>query len=151
MDPLPTYYELPETPYSEPDVSSEYPLIFTSMKLPPYVLSRGRQIPSLRHSHKEPLVRINSDTAEKLGIKNGDWVYIENKLGRVREKAALSSSLHPQVIIADFGWWFPEKKEDLHGWAESNLNIITDNNPPYARELGSVTLKGIRCKVYKAC
>ncbi|MBN1547554.1 MAG: molybdopterin-dependent oxidoreductase [Syntrophaceae bacterium] len=150
FDPLPVYREpLDLLPINQgpPD---DYPLILTSMKQSPYIHSRGRQIPSLRNRHPDPIVKINSDTAEKLGIRDGDWVYIENSLGKVREKAALTPDIHPQTVIADFGWWFPEKKEDLHGWAESNLGTILDNNPPYAREIGSVILKGVRCKVYKA-
>ncbi len=149
FDPLPVYLEPLELLPVNQVSPADYPLICTSVKVAPFIHSRGRQIPSLRSAHKEPLVRINSDTAKELGIKNGDWVYIENKLGRIKEKATLSPNIHPQVIISDFGWWFPEKDEDLHGWSESSLNVLTDNNPPYARELGSVTLRGLRCNVYK--
>jgi hypothetical protein len=53
------------------------------------------------------------------------------------------------VVIAEHGWYFPEKAEDLHGWAESNLNVLTSNDPPYARELGSVTLRGLLCRIDK--
>lgn len=77
-------------------------------------------------------------------------MYIETKRGRIKQKAALSPNIDPRVVITEHGWWFPEKDSEMHGWAESNLNILTDNNPPYARELGSVTLRGILCKVYKA-
>jgi len=94
-------------------------------------------------------VTINADSARRLGIKNGDWIYIANKQGKIKQKAVLSNRIHPQVVIAEFGWWFPEKANDLHGWAESNFNILTDSNPPYARELGSVTLKGIPCSISK--
>ncbi len=46
--------------------------------------------------------------------------------------------------------WFPEKgASELYGWAESNINVLTDNKPPYGRELGSLNLRGILCKVYK--
>jgi len=50
----------------------------------------------------------------------------------------------------DYAWWFPEKEADqLYGWRESNINILTDDTPPYNRELGSTNLRGILCKVYK--
>ena len=93
---------------------------------------------------------LNTETADELEIKDGNWVYIENKRGRIKQKAKLSSNIDPRVVIADYGWWYPEKSENMHGWKESNMNILTDNNPPYSRELGSVTLRGILCKVYKA-
>ena len=98
----------------------------------------------------EALVHIHTETASKLGIKEGDWVYIETKRGKIKQKAALTSNIDPRVVIVGYGWWFPEKDSELHGWAESNINILTDNKPPYAREMGSATLRGILCKVYKA-
>ena len=91
------------------------------------------------------------ETAGKLGIKNGDWVYIENKRGRIRQKASLSTDVDPRVAFVDSCWWFPENKEaELYNWAESNYNILTDDKPPYNPEVGSVIMRGILGKVYKA-
>ena len=151
FDPLPVYYELPETPYSDPELAKEYPLIFTSTKVEPYRHSEGRQISLLRTSHPEPITTIHSETASKLGIKEGDWVYIETKRGRIRQKATLSDSIDPRVVVVDYDWWFPEKgKTNLYGCEESNINILTDNKLPYSREVGAANLRGILCKVYKA-
>ena len=150
FDPLPVYYEPPESPLSDPELAKEYPLVLTSSKIPGYIHSRGRQIKSVRNTHPEPIVSIHKNTAGKLGIKDGDWVFIENQRGRIKQKAKLSSSIDPRVIIAEHGWWYPEMDKDMHGWAESNLNILTKNDSPYARELGSVTFRGFVCKVYKA-
>ncbi len=150
-DPVPAYHEQPETPYSDPELAIEYPLVLTSWKASPYRHGGGRQIERLRKQRPEPLITINSDTANKLGIGNGDWVYIENKRGMIKQKAVLSSDIDPRVVIADYGWWFPEKGSvDLYGWSESNINILTDNSPPYSPEMGSCNLRGILCKVYKA-
>ena len=150
-DPIPIYHELPETPYSKPDLAKEYPLVLTTWKVAPYRHSGGRQIKMLRSQHPEPVVSINDDTAKELGIAAGDWVYIENRRGRIKQKAVLSSDIEPRVVIADYGWWFPEKGiSDLYGWSESNINVLTDNNPPYSPEMGSCNLRGILCKVYKA-
>ncbi len=150
FDPLPVYREPPESPYSEPELAKEYPLVFTSWKLAPFQHSRERQIETIRRSHPEPLVTIHTQTAGKLGIEEGDWVYIETKRGKIKQKASLMPNIDPRVVILEYGWWFPEKDSELHGWAESNLNILTDDKPPYAREMGSATMRGILCKVYKA-
>ncbi|MFC1910503.1 molybdopterin-dependent oxidoreductase [Chloroflexota bacterium] len=150
FDPLPIYHEPPETPYSAPEMAGEYPLIFTNWKSTLYQHSQGKQINILRNGRPEPLIEIHPETAGKLGIKEGDWVYIENKRGRIKQKACFSNNIDHRVVFVDFGWWFPEKgafKE--YGWAESNVNILTDNKKPYAREMGSATLRGILCKVYK--
>jgi len=151
FDPLPVYRELPETPYSDPELAKEYPLIFTSWKVAPFRHTEGRQIASLRGSHPEPLVHINRQTASKLGISDGDWVYIETKRGRIRQKAQLTNDFDPRVVGLDWGWWFPENgASDLYGWSQSNINILTDNKPPHGREMGSSNLRGMLCKVYKA-
>lgn len=150
FDPLPVFHEPPESPFSAPELVKEYPLVMTNSKIHGYVHSQGRQIKSLRKIHPDPIVTMNKETAQNLGINDSDWVYIETKRGRIKQKAKLSLRIEPRMVILEHGWWFPEKDKDMHGWAESNLNILTDNNPPYARELGSVTLRGIACKVYKA-
>jgi anaerobic selenocysteine-containing dehydrogenase len=151
FDPLPIYYEPPETPYSEPELAKEYPFILTSRKVDVYRHSGGRQIPSLRAARPEPIVKMHHETADKLGIRKDDWVYIATKRGRIRQKAYLDSSLDPRVVEVDYAWWFPEKEVySLYGWEESNINILTSDKPPYNPEMGSITLRGIFCKVYKA-
>jgi len=150
LDPLPVYYELPETPLSDPELAKEYPLIFTSWKSEYYRHSGGRQIKTLRECHPEPVVYVHPETGAGLGIKEGDWVWVATKRGRIRQKAVLSEGIDPRVVGVDYGWWFPEKGAgSQYGWAESNINILTDDKPPFSRELGSTNLRGILCKVYK--
>lgn len=150
FDPLPVYYEPPETPHSAPELTKEYPLVFTSGKSTYYRHSGGRQIASLRSSHPEPVTYMNPETAERLGIAEGDWVYVETRRGKIKQRAMLSPDIDPRVVMVDYAWWFPEEGHaDLYGWAESNLNILTDDQPPFNREMGSPNLRGMLCKVYK--
>jgi len=149
FDPLPVYYELPETPYSDPELAKEYPLIFTSYKSVFYRGTAGRQIPSLRAGHPDPVVEIHPEAAEKLGIKEGEWVYVENKHGKITHKAKLSSGIDPRVILVDYDWWFPEEDAStLYNWTKSNVNMLTSNKLPYNREMGSPNFRGLLCKVY---
>ena len=150
FNPLPIYYEPQETPYSDPELAREYPLIFTSWKSEYYRHSGGRQINTLREHHPEPILYIHPETAAGLGIKEGNWVWVATKRGRIRQKAFFSEEIDPRVVGVDYAWWFPEKgAEAQYGWRESNINILTDDNPPFNRELGSTNLRGILCKVYK--
>jgi len=150
LDPLPVYYEPPETPFSNPELAKEYPLILTSWKSEYYRHSGGRQIGVLRKLHPDPVVYIHPETSSSLGITEGDWVWIATKKGHIRQKAAFSEDINPRVVGVDYAWWFPEKGADqLYGWRESNINILTDDSPPYNKELGGVSLRGIACKVYK--
>lgn len=150
FDPMPRYYEAPETPYSEPEMAREYPFALTTRKGDVYRHSGGRQIPSLRSTRPEPIIRLHPDSAGRLGIKDGDWVYVSTKRGRIRQKASLVDSLDPRTVEIDYAWWFPEKKDSpLCGWEESNINILTDDRPPYNREMGSAVMRGMFCKVHK--
>jgi len=150
LDPLPIYHEPPETPYSDHQLYKEYPLIYTTWKSEPYRHSGGRQIASLRNSHPDPVMVVHPETAGKLGIQEGDWVHIETKRGRIKQKATLNEGIDPRVVGIDYAWWFPEKGvSSLYGWTESNINILTDDTPPFNREIGSANLRGILCKVYK--
>ena len=150
-DPLPDYQELPESPFSTPELFKEYPLVFTSAKDPFYFHSSYRNIPALRKLSPEPIVLIHPETASHSGIDEGDWVAIETKRGTIRQKARLSPEIDPRVIILSFGWWFPERKDlELSGWKESNLNILTDNGPPYDAAIGSTALRAVPCRIYKS-
>jgi anaerobic selenocysteine-containing dehydrogenase len=149
FDPLPVYREPPETAYSSSELAEEYPLILTSRKFQCYRHTEGRQIASLRDSHPDPIIEIHPIAAKNLKIEDGDWVYIETKRGRIKQKAKLTECIDPRVVFAEYDWWFPEKDaSELFGWAESNFNMLTSNALLYNREVGSVNLRGMLCKVY---
>jgi len=150
LDPLPIYYEPPETPYSAPELIEEYPLLCTTRKAAAYRHSGGRQIPSLRNSHPDPVIIIHPETAVELEIEDGDWVYIETKRGKTKQKANLSEGVDRRVVVLDHAWWFPERGvAELFGWADSSCNVLTTDKPPFNREVGSFNIRGLACKVYK--
>jgi anaerobic selenocysteine-containing dehydrogenase len=150
-DPIPVYHEPPETPYSAPELAKEYPLILASQHEDLFYNSQDRHLENLLKEKPGPITIINPETATKLGIQEGDEVYIENKRGRVKQKAVLNAGIDPRVVSASFGWWFPEEgAEKQYGWEESNINLLTDDKPPFNPEMGSTNLKGFCCKVYKA-
>lgn len=149
-DPIPVYYEPPETPYSSPELAKKYPLIFTTWHHEGYRHSNNRQIASLRGMEPDPIVEIHPETAKSLGIEAGEWVYIENERGRIRQRAELTEGIDPRVVAPSYGWWFPEKgAESLHGWNESNINVLTYSGPPYNPQIASTNLRGTLCRVYK--
>lgn len=151
VDPLPVYRECPETPVSEPKLAEKYPLIATTRKLNAYRHSSGRQIAGLRKRRPDPLVMIHPKTAHALSIEEGDWVFIENKRGKIKQKAALSTNIDPRVVMIDHGWWFPEMgQKDMFGWALSNDNVLTNCEPPFSRETGAFDIRGFICRVFKA-
>jgi anaerobic selenocysteine-containing dehydrogenase len=123
----------------------------TSKKEFPYLHSEGRQIKPLRDLSPWPELEMHPETANKLDLKEGEWVFVETSPGRIKQKLRFNNSLDPRVVYVAYGWWFPEKGEaELYGWDESNLNCLTSSSPPYEMTLGSLTLRGIPCRVYKA-
>ena len=151
FDPLPIYSEPPDSPVADPELARRYPLILTTKKSRYYLHSSGRQVKSLRQGHPEPVVYMHPNAAAAESIEHGDRVYIETQHGRVQQTACISESLNPRVICADYGWWLPEPgKRDLHGWQESNINLLFGDQSPEGPETGSLNLRGVLCRVYKA-
>jgi anaerobic selenocysteine-containing dehydrogenase len=149
-DPLPSVVEPPESPYSTPDLFEEYPLVITTgARIQAFFHTEGRQIPSLRRRNPDPLLEIHPETAKDLEIKEGDWVWIESPRGRIRQKARLTEGIHPGVVSAQHGWWFPEKDPPEYGFKESSVSMLTADLPcdPHT---GSESWRSFLCKVYKA-
>jgi len=154
-DPLPHYEEPPETPVSNPELAKEYPLILmTGMRFRAMHHSEHRQISSLRRLQPYPTTRIHPDTARELGIKDGDWVFIETVRGRIKQKASLYAGINPKVVEIQHGWWFPEKKAEdpsLFGVFESNANVLTEDDEKHRdAPSGAVAFAPYLCKVYPA-
>jgi anaerobic selenocysteine-containing dehydrogenase len=148
-DPLPFFVEPPESPYSTPELAKKYPLILTTGgRVEPFFHSEGRQIKSLRRLNPDPVVDINHKTAEKFGIKEGDWVWIETLRGRIKQRARLSYMIHPKVVNAQHGWWFPERSPPGYGWKESNVNLLT-GKMKYDPHTGGESLRALLCRVVK--
>lgn len=149
--PLPYYVEAPETPFSAPEVAKDFPLVLTTgARIPFFFNSEHRQLARLRKAHRDPLVEIHPDTAAKYGIANGDWLWVETRRGRMRQKAKLSSGIDPRVIAAQHAWWFPERGAPEYGVWDSNVNLLTDNQPPYDPQMGAYQLRALLCRVERA-
>ena len=151
-DPLPFYAENPETPVSSPDLAEEYPLILISGgRHVAFFHSANRQIPWLRELMPMPRLTIHPATAEELGIRDGEEVWIESPgdRGRVHMAAHVSAEIDPRVVHAPSHWWFPENDSPDHGVWDSNINAAMTNDPPYDPIVGSTPLRGCLCRVYK--
>ncbi len=149
-DPLPYYEEPPESPLGTPELLEEYPLILiTGARMPQFFHSEHRQITSLRKRHPDPLTELHPETAQALGIEDGDWIWIETRRGRIRQRAKVTSGIDPRVVHVEHGWWFPEEEGPEHGAWRSNANLLTDNGPPYDPAMGTYQLRALLCKVIK--
>jgi thiosulfate reductase/polysulfide reductase chain A len=149
--PLPYYAEPPESPVSTPEVAKDFPYVLTTgARVMSFFTSEHRQLPKLRRIHREPQMELHPDTARQHNIVDGDWVYIETKRGKIRQRAHLSDGIDPRVINIEFGWWFPERKDGDRGVWESNANVLTNIEPPYDPAMGTYQLRALLCRIEKA-
>ncbi|MGB7542952.1 MAG: molybdopterin dinucleotide binding domain-containing protein, partial [Burkholderiales bacterium] len=149
--PLPYYEEPPESPLSAPEVFKDYPLVLTTGgRISYFFNSEHRQLSRLRKARREPLAEIHPETAARFGISAGDWMWIETRRGKARQKAKLTTGIDPRVINVEFGWWFPEEPAPEYGVWKSNANLLTDNQPPYDPAMGTYQLRALLCRVARA-
>jgi anaerobic selenocysteine-containing dehydrogenase len=149
--PLPSYQEPPESPLATPAVAAEFPLVLTTGgRISYFFNSEHRQIARLRKAQRYPEAEIHPDTAARFGIAAGGWMWIETRRGRMRQKARLTTGIDPRVISAQHGWWFPEQPAPDYGVWTSNVNLLTDNGPPYDPAMGTYQLRALLCRVAPA-
>jgi anaerobic selenocysteine-containing dehydrogenase len=153
LAPMPYHEEPPYSPVSTPDLFKKYPLILcTGRRMGPFFHSEHRQVPWLREQQKDPVLEIHPDTAEKLGIGNGEKVCVENWLGKITVTALTTPIIHPDVVMAEHGWWFPEKEgaePSLFGVWDVNVNQLIPMSNEGKGGLGA-PIKSMLCRVYKA-
>jgi len=118
------------------------------VKIKHFFQSEMRQIPALRRAVADPLVEIHPDTGRSLGIGDGDQVWIETPVARVRMKARLWDGVAPDVVSAQHAWWFPEEGPPDYGWQRSNVNLLFGDEG-FDPETGSEPLKSHLCRVYR--
>ena len=150
-DPLPYYLEPKFSAVSRPDLAHDYPLVLTTgARRFTSFHSENRQIGTLREIHRWPTMEIHPETAEKLGIAEGTWVWVENPWGKAKLVAHLTPIVKENTVSCDHGWWLPEEDpEELYGVITHNIGSLIphEENGP----LGFGThYKSMPCKVYRA-
>jgi len=137
--PLPPYTEPFESPTSTPELARDYPYILTTGgRVPFFRHTENRQNPILREMCPKPPVFIHPETAARHGIGDGDKMVIETKTGMASGYARLTEGLQPDVIQASPGWW-----------GEENINLVIPWGQ-YAEGIGTVSMRGILCRVKAA-
>ena len=134
--------------------SKEYPLtLITGARKQPYYASAFRQMESLRRLHPEPLAEMSAGCAQRLGLAEGQAVWVESPHGRAcfRLKIAVMGT---DVVSVEYGWWLPElpsAEPELGGVWRSNANLLTNADAQeYDNLLGQWACNGLPCRVYPA-
>ncbi len=132
-DPLP-YYQEPAMSPRDPATKDDYPFCLTTgARTYCFFHSEHRQVPVLRELNPNPLVEINPEDAARLGVADGQWVEVSNPLGSAKLKAKVTVAVKPGTVMAQHGWWFPERDDlaeapNLYGTLDSNVNRLIPNH-----------------------
>ncbi len=160
---LPEYAEPVVSPYRTPEKFEHLGEVITTdsgdaamvmnatsgRRIPVYFHSEHRQLPWCRELWPAPRCEINPEDAAKLGIEQGDWMWIENENGKIRQTADLYYGIKPGVINMEHQWWFPELDQVGHGFELCGCNCLVymEGQDPW---MGSSQLRAYDVKVYKA-
>jgi len=132
----------------------EFPFHLTHYKLMTTAEGRGANQPFLQEIFGPHLkekwdswVEINPETAQKMGIKDGDLIWVESKAGKLRGKARLFPGTHPNGIHIPYG----QGHQAYGRWAKGkgiNPNDLLVREYDYLG--GFLSYFSTRVKVYKA-
>ena len=145
--------EPPESEVRTPELFEKYPLVMvTGRRSPVYFHSEHRNIPWLRACDPYPLVEVHPSVMKKLGIDNGEWVWVENDRGRIRRKVKENPSMHPGTVSVPHGWWLPETQgaaPNFYGAWDINCNILTPVDTQSESGYGGGAYKTTLCRLRK--
>ncbi len=133
LNPFPEYKEPGISPYATPDFYEEYPYVLTAgARLWGTFHSEHRQVPHLRQISPEPLLQMNPATGKKLGLEEGEWVWVEGPIGdgdrvdRAKRQVQFLEGIDPRVMSTSVGWWHPEgDPENLYDVRDLNINKLS--------------------------
>jgi anaerobic selenocysteine-containing dehydrogenase len=153
-NPLPVYKELPETPLSNPELAKKYPLRLTTGGRVSVLYHSENRVPGqgTRSMFPWPRCYMHREDARALGVRDGDWVWIENERGRIRQKAQVDQAIVKGTVQVMPSWWYPELPAE-EPWSQgvfmSNANILTDGSVAGSDPAtGTWTCRGLLCRVY---
>jgi len=136
LNPLPKHTEPAEGPH-DAELFEQYPLILTTgSRILPFYHSQHRDIPKLRQKQAEATAEVHPDTAKRYHIEDGDIVAVETRRGKIEIRASVTPDIIPGVVNIP------------HGWAEANINELTDDTPGDP-VLGYPALKCLLCKMIR--
>ena len=149
IDPLPGYVP-PRSERAGDGIRADYPLVLlTGAREKTYHHSRYRDQAWTRKVSPFPLLQVHPDTAERLGLADGDWVAVETPGadGRCKLRIAVTANTQPGVVRTGMGWWLPETAGPERGALEVNVNAALSYDGPWDPVTGSADTRGLPCRI----
>jgi thiosulfate reductase/polysulfide reductase chain A len=140
----------PDLPVYEPrewQPDDDYPLYLVNWKESTHTHTRTQNNRWLLELKPDNPLQINPRTAEKIGVREGDEVWVESRFGRVKARAHLTEGIHPEVVGLQhgFGHWALGRAAKGRGTSDAALR------PTRADPISGQALHKECCvRVYKA-
>ena len=132
------------SPRSHPKNSSEFPLIFSQGKVVHHWQHTYTNWSSYMAQFSEGnYVQAHPETVRDLGFKDGDWVYMETGVGKLKARLKLSKSILPGVLWTPS---HPSPASPVPGNSGSSINSII---PSYWDKV-SAQFNGFGCRLTRA-
>jgi len=132
------------SPKRDTKVSKRFPLIFTQGKVVWHWQHTYTNWSSFMGQFSDGnYVQVHPKTASDLRLKEGDWAYLETKLGKIKARVRLTMSILPGVI------WTPSHPapvSPISGNSGDSINAII----PYYWDKVSAQFNGFGCRLTKA-
>ncbi len=146
--PLPRKEHAFPTPHLE---AKDYPFYLCTYKRMYFNQTANATVPTLReiaHDSDENFVLINASTARSMGIGDGDWVYVESRIGRVKIRAKLTEGIRPDTVAISYHYGHISSGLPEYARKGVNPNFIIELHPD--RVAGMNSFNDTKVKVYKA-
>ncbi len=133
---IPTHIEPEQSMVSDPELVKKYPeILLTGARQIEYIDAQMRET-TLRIIIPEALAEINSSTAAKYNILDGEMIGLETPRGSIKIRAKVTGDIMEGVVSVP------------HGWAAANCNILLDADlkDPVS---GYVTMRSVACRIVK--
>ncbi len=98
------YSGLPEYHEPEDKPTADFPLYLINFKQAEHTHSRTFNNDYLMEMKPDNPLLINTATAEQLGLKDGDAVWIESPFARAKATVQLTERIHPEVVALQHGY-----------------------------------------------
>jgi formate dehydrogenase major subunit len=131
------------SPFKDSENRRTFPLIFI----------QGKVIQHWQHTYTNwsaymaqfsegNFVQVHPETVKELGMKDGDWIYLETELGKIKAKLKLSELILPGIV------WTPSHPEPAAPFKENSGQSINTIIPGYWDEVAA-QFNGFGCRLTK--
>ncbi|MFN3763238.1 MAG: molybdopterin dinucleotide binding domain-containing protein, partial [Anaerolineae bacterium] len=88
-------------------LSDEYPLHLLIWRRPWVRMTQTQNDPVLAEFYPENCATINPALARQIGVSEGDYVWVESPVGKIKVRVHLSEGIRPDCVAVDhgFGHW----------------------------------------------